>query len=292
MRAGSNQALSRKLRFVQVTLSSASGSGSQHGLAVRAGIWFREQEDVALTEERIPRSVMRPTTASPDALVISAVRSTLLGSNTSSEPTLPFVICIAQTAFRKGAGDGRDGLRKRERAGVSVVAARRASRSGAHLAHCIDDLIVLRAPEPRASSRRLRQKFAVNSPLDLARVRVSRGSRKELIPPRLPQQTAQRTFCFNMSVIFVWPQPCLAVAFVGSSSGATAAAPSACQWIADVLTCGPNDIGAQPPANAGATNRCWEAHPASSCLAQAQSRRQAASTLPECHRDCVCVISA
>jgi len=52
---------------------------------------------------------MRPTTASPDALVISAaVRSTLLGSNTSSEPTLPFVICSARIGgFRKGGGDGR-----------------------------------------------------------------------------------------------------------------------------------------------------------------------------------------
>jgi len=56
-----------------------------------------------------------------------------------------------------------------------------------------------------------------------------------------------------MSVIFVWPQPCLAVAFVGSSA-ATAAAPSACHRIADVLTCRPTDIGAQPAAIAGATD--------------------------------------
>lgn len=37
-----------------------------------------------------------PTTASPDALFKESVppeRSSLLGSNTSSEPTLPFVIC-------------------------------------------------------------------------------------------------------------------------------------------------------------------------------------------------------
>jgi len=86
-----------------------------------------------MTLERIPRSVMRPTTASPEALVISAaVRSTLLGSNTSSEPTLPFVICSAQTGgFRKGAGDRRRGPGRQVRiGGIIVVAAHRALRSG------------------------------------------------------------------------------------------------------------------------------------------------------------------
>ena len=79
----------------------------------------------------------------------------------------------------------------------------------------------------------------------LATIRVSKDSRRSLIAPQPAEQTAERTFNFNMSVIFVWPQPCLAVAFVGSSSAAAAAAPSACHRIADVLTCGPAQVGPQ-----------------------------------------------
>ena len=84
---------------------------------------------------------------------------------------------------------------------------------------------------------------------DLASVRVSTGSRRALIVQRWPSKQFNAPSVFSMSVIFVWPQPCLAVAFVGCSSAATAAAPSACHRIDDVLTCRPSGIGVRPSSN-------------------------------------------